>query len=76
MKCENANHVCDKKQYREATFFERIKLTLHLIYCSACRRYSANNNKLTKALNKSGFKTLASKDKLILKQRLREEMSR
>ncbi len=52
--CEDANHVCDKSQYKEASFLEMIKLNLHLIYCGACKKYTANNAKLSKLFkNKS-----------------------
>ena len=43
LKCDDANHVCDKSQYKEASFIEKIKLTFHLMYCKACRKYSKNN---------------------------------
>ena len=46
--CEEANHNCDKSQYNEASIWEKVKLTFHLIYCKACRKYSSNNAKLTK----------------------------
>lgn len=45
--CEEANHVCDKSQYKEASLWEMIKLNLHLLYCNACRKYTKNNTKLT-----------------------------
>ena len=48
--CEKASHVCDKSQYEEASFWEKIKLNLHLIYCKACRKYSNKNSKLTKLM--------------------------
>lgn len=50
--CDEANHVCDKNQYKEATLWEMIKLNIHLIYCGVCRKYTANNGKLTKAIKK------------------------
>ncbi|WP_299225094.1 glycine dehydrogenase [uncultured Psychroserpens sp.] len=50
--CEDANHVCDKTQYKEATLWEKIKLNIHLIYCNACRKYTKNNTKLTKLITK------------------------
>ena len=75
MKCEEANHVCDKNQYKEANFMERLKLAIHLIYCSACRKYSFNNNKLTKALKKSDVKTISEVDKNSLKEQLQKEMN-
>lgn len=76
MKCEEAGHVCDKNQYKEANFMERIRLAIHLIYCSACRKYSFNNNKLTKAFKKSDLKTISKEDKRTLKEKLRQEMSK
>ena len=76
MKCENANHVCDKGQYKEASFLERIKLTIHLIYCSACRKYSARNNKLSNALKTSDLKTISKEDKNGIKEKLHQEMSK
>jgi hypothetical protein len=75
MKCENANHVCDKSQYKEASFLERVKLTIHLIYCRACRKYSARNNKLSDAIKISELKPISKEDKKDLKERLHKEMS-
>ncbi len=49
--CKEANHVCDKTQYNEGSFWEKIKLNLHLLYCRACRKYSSQNGKLTKVMN-------------------------
>ncbi|PHS68076.1 MAG: hypothetical protein COB12_02340 [Flavobacterium sp.] len=76
MKCEEAGHVCDKNQYKEANFMERVRLTIHLIYCSACRKYSFNNNKLTKALRKSNIKTISETDKNALKEQFQKEMNK
>jgi len=68
--CENANHVCDKTQYKEATLMEKIKLTLHLIYCRACRKYTSNNQKLTKVVKNSKVKCMNSKEKKSLETNL------
>jgi len=48
--CDEANHTCDKGQYDEANLLEKIKLNIHLLFCSACRKYSKNNTKLSKIL--------------------------
>lgn len=50
--CDEANHVCDKTQYAEASLWDKVKLSLHLLYCIACRKYTKNNSKLTKLLTK------------------------
>ncbi len=76
MKCENANHVCDRNQYKEASFLERVKLTVHLIYCRACRKYSVRNNKLSDVLKTSDLKTISKEDKNNLKERLHQEISK
>ena len=65
--CDDANHVCDKTQYKEATLWEKIKLNIHLIYCRACRKYTENNTKLTKVLKKSEVECLDEKCKESMK---------
>ncbi|MDO6622650.1 hypothetical protein Q4509_07260 [Oceanihabitans sp. 1_MG-2023] len=68
--CEKANHVCDKSQYNEATFLEKLKLMLHLLFCSACRKYSNNNKKLTATLENSKVDCMHKKEKEALKENL------
>ena len=70
MKCEEAGHVCDKSQYKEASFWEKVKLNIHLLYCRACREYTKNNTKLSKAFRKSDVKTMPLNDKKVLKEKL------
>ncbi|WP_233164061.1 hypothetical protein [Snuella sedimenti] len=66
--CKEANHVCDKTQYNESSFWEKIKLNFHLLYCKACRKYSKNNAKLTQAINESEVKCMDKKCKESMKQ--------
>lgn len=68
MPCDEANHVCDKTQYNNATLWEKIKLNIHLIYCRACRKYTANNSKLTKAIKKSDVECLDKTSKDLMKR--------
>ncbi|MDO5972139.1 hypothetical protein Q4Q35_20255 [Flavivirga aquimarina] len=65
--CEDANHVCDKTQYKEATLWEKIILNIHLIYCRVCRKYTKNNTKLTKVIKKSKVECLDKKCKETMK---------
>ena len=76
LKCEEANHTCDKNQYKEASFLELIKLNFHLIYCSVCRKYTARNSKLSKMLSRSNVAVMPKTDKELLRERLRQEMSK
>jgi predicted anti-sigma-YlaC factor YlaD len=73
--CEDANHVCDKSQYKEATFLELIKLNLHLMYCAACRKYSANNAKLSK-LFKNKQVSLDDSSKIELQKKIEEQLKK
>lgn len=74
MPCEKVNHVCDKAQYREASFLEKITLRLHIVYCKACRSYTKNNTKLTKILKRSNLKCLDKDSKESMKKTLKEAM--
>ena len=76
MKCEEAVHVCDKSQYKEASFWERLKLNIHLIYCSACRAYTKNNIKLSNVFKKSNIKTMSLNDKKDLKETIHQEIAK
>ncbi len=51
--CDEAQHVCDKSQYNEASLLEKIKLSLHLAFCKVCLQYNRNNTKLTAVIKKS-----------------------
>ena len=72
--CEEANHNCDKSQYNEATFWEKIKLTFHLIYCRECREYSKNNAKLTKLVNDPKIDCLKPEEKENIKSCFKKEL--
>ena len=74
--CDEANHICDKTQYKDASIWEKIKLNIHLIYCRACREYTANNQKLTKTIKSAKVKTLCKEDKEGLKQKILQEMEK
>lgn len=63
MPCDDANHTCDKSQYKEASLWEMILLNIHLAYCSACRKYTKKNTLLTKKIKESKVQTLDSTHK-------------
>ncbi len=76
VKCSEANHTCDKSQYNEATFWEKVKLNIHLLYCRACRKYTARNRKLTKLMKNPEIRTLNTSEKNLIKERLRQNMGK
>ncbi|WP_199240679.1 hypothetical protein KFZ70_07690 [Tamlana fucoidanivorans] len=73
--CNEANHVCDKSQYKNASFWEKIKLSFHLIYCRACKDYSSNNKKLSQAIDKSNIDCLDPKCKKAMKKELEKALA-
>lgn len=72
--CEEANHVCNKGQYKEASFLELIKLKLHLLYCNACKKHSARNTKLTEFINKENSFKLTDAAKKALKTQIEKQL--
>ena len=76
LSCQEANHVCDKNQYKEASFWEKVKLNIHLIYCAACRKYSANNGKLSKLFKTSKVEAMDTNAKEELKSAFEKELAK
>ena len=74
--CEEAQHICDKKQYGEATGWERIKLGIRLSWCRITRAYSSNNNKLTQSIKKSEVDCLNSEERNKLQQEFEKELAK
>lgn len=74
--CDEANHICDKSQYKEASFLEKLKLQLHLLYCRACREYSRRNQKLSTIIRNAKIKAMPKAEKDHLKEKLRQEMNK
>ena len=76
--CEEAQHTCDKSQYKEATLMEQLRLNIHLVFCKACQKYVASNNKLTKLINKekATTKTMDKSEKKELEQLFNKELSK
>ena len=74
--CEEANHNCDKSQYNEASFWEKFKLNIHLIYCRACRKYVKTNGKLSKVINSSNIDCLDIKNKQEMKDSFEVELKK
>ena len=55
--CSEAATCCDKAQYAEANFFEKIKLRIHLLLCKTCRKFSERNTKLSHLIKDSNLET-------------------
>lgn len=74
--CSEAADCCDKAQYKEAGAVERIKMLIHLLYCSRCRDYTIKNTRLTKLLKKARLKTCTAEEKQQWKEKIDGEMTK
>lgn len=50
--CDEASTICDKSQYNEASFWEKIKLKVHLFLCKKCGLYSKQNKIMSTCFGK------------------------
>jgi hypothetical protein len=70
--CEQAMVICNKKQYREAGFFEKMQLMMHILFCKPCFKFSKKNNRLTRMVHKANLHSLSQEEKERLKQHLQD----
>lgn len=71
--CEKAANICNKTQYREATFIEKLKLRFHLLMCKTCSAFSKQNSTLTSLCEKANLQTLSEKEKTKMKEKLQNK---
>ena len=70
--CEKAADFCNKKQYNEATWIQRMQLSFHLIVCKACAGFSSKNTQLTELCSKAKYRALPEVDKQRMKAHLQK----
>lgn len=74
--CNDATTICDKAQYGEASFYEKLQLNWHLLVCKVCALYSKQNRKMSNLFKmkasscKNETECLSKKDKEMLKEQL------
>ena len=61
--CEEAADICTKKQYKEASIWQTMKLKLHVFYCKTCAHFTAKNTKLTSLCNQAHLHVLREVEK-------------
>lgn len=74
--CEQTHLYCDRLQYKEITFLERIKLKFHLLFCGPCQQYSKKNSKLTKTIEKANISCLSPQEIDQLKEAVKSDKKR
>lgn len=76
--CDEATTICDKSQYKEASFIEKVKLSVHFLQCKVCKLYTRQNLLLSvfykkkAAGSKNTHHCLTPEEKELLKQKLKE----
>ncbi len=71
--CDKAAIICNKSQYREATFLEILKLRFHLFMCKTCSKATEQNTKLTSLCNKAKLQSFSRQEKLKMKEELKNQ---
>jgi hypothetical protein len=74
--CEEAEHICDKSQYGEATLWEKIKLNIRLSWCKITRAYTKRNSVLTKTIKSSKVECLKHHEQQELKNIFNNKLSK
>lgn len=72
--CDEAAIICNKKQYKEATFVEKIRLIIHLFVCKTCSKFSKKNAELTTLCDKAPLHCLPEKEKEVMKKELQDKI--
>jgi hypothetical protein len=72
--CEEASIICNKTQYKEASFLEKMKLRFHILFCKACAAFTKKNGRLTALCQKARLRGLSEEEKLRMKKELGNQM--
>ncbi len=72
--CEEAKHICDKAQYGDSTFWERIELTIRYMWCRLTKAHVKRNIKLTKAIKKSNVQSLEQTERELLTEKFNQQL--
>jgi hypothetical protein len=77
--CDDATAICDKNQYGEATLYDKIRLSFHLLVCKYCKTYSKQNNLMSQLFGKhlspcDGSEKLTKEEKLELGKNLQNKL--
>ncbi len=72
--CEQAAIICNKTQYREATFVEKMKLRFHLFMCKTCSKFTKQNTQLTTLCQKADLHSLSESEKAKMKTELQDKI--
>ncbi len=70
--CDEAALICSKSQYHEASFTEKLKLRLHMLFCNTCSTFSKRNRQLSELFGKARLHVLSDTAKQELRQQIQK----
>ena len=71
--CDKAAILCNKTQYGEASFMDKLKLKFHLFICKTCPDFTRKNTQLTTLCEKANLRSLSEQEKLKMKEQLQNK---
>lgn len=71
--CEKASQICNKVQYKEASFIDKLKLQFHLLMCKTCSALTKKNTEFTTLCEKANLQSLSEQEKLKMKEQLQNK---
>lgn len=71
--CDKAAIICNKTQYGEASFMDKLRLKFHLFICKTCSTFTKKNTKLTALCEKANLHSLSEQEKLKMKEQLQHK---
>lgn len=76
--CDEASTICDQTQYCEASFYDKMRLHIHLFLCKNCGLYSKQNKVMSKIfkthLNQPTHYHLSEIEKKNLKEKIEQQI--
>lgn len=72
--CEEASNICNKSQYKEAGFWQVLKLRIHILTCRTCAKFVKKNTMLTSLCEKANLTTLSESDKETMRKDLEKHL--
>lgn len=72
--CEEAKYICDKSQYHESTFWEKLQLNIRYAYCHITRAYVKKNQKLSELVQSDSVTCMDPKKKAEIKMKFINEL--
>lgn len=72
--CEEAADICNKKQYKEASWWQVKKLQFHILICKACNQFSTKNTKFTSLCDKANLHVISEEEKENMKKEFEKQL--